>query len=214
MSPFLKRVVPSVTIFVASIYLRIFFYLLGLYFLTTGIGKISFHFKTAGVLFLFTEVMNTGISPVYMTITGILDLLFAIGILAPMFRKADIISWGAILTSAVYLLILMVIAKLANFPVNYLQLLIVLLFALAVTSVTWALALHPSMARTFEAVASIRRALFYFPVETNWAAQLQPPAVGEMAVDFELPDYKGENSFRLSDYKGKRAVALIFGTYT
>ena len=40
------------------------------------------------------------------------------------------------------------------------------------------------------------------------------PKVGDVAPDFELREADGESSIRLSDFTGKKAVALIFGSYT
>ena len=40
------------------------------------------------------------------------------------------------------------------------------------------------------------------------------PKTGQPAVDFELKDIEGKETFRLSDYKGKKPVALIFGSFT
>ena len=39
-------------------------------------------------------------------------------------------------------------------------------------------------------------------------------AVGDEAVDFELPLLDGGGTVRLSDFRGKKAVALVFGSYT
>lgn len=38
------------------------------------------------------------------------------------------------------------------------------------------------------------------------------PKVGEMATDFEVWDYTGSKSIRLSDFRGKRPVVLLFGS--
>ncbi|WP_092214638.1 hypothetical protein [Desulfoluna spongiiphila] len=40
------------------------------------------------------------------------------------------------------------------------------------------------------------------------------PKVGEMATDFEVSDYTGTKSIRLSDFRGKRSVVLLFGSCT
>ena len=39
-------------------------------------------------------------------------------------------------------------------------------------------------------------------------------AVGDKAVDFELPLLEGGGSVQLSDLTGEKAVALVFGSYT
>ena len=49
-----------------------------------------------------------------------------------------------------------------------------------------------------------------------WQVDLdaKAPKVGDVAVDFELRDIRGENPVRLSDFRGKTPVALIFGSFT
>jgi hypothetical protein len=51
---------------------------------------------------------------------------------------------------------------------------------------------------------------------TVWQHKHNPnvPKVGEMAPDFELSDYTGTKSVRLSDFRGKRPVVLLFGSFT
>ena len=39
-------------------------------------------------------------------------------------------------------------------------------------------------------------------------------AVGDEAADFALPLLEGGGTVRLSSFKGKKAVALVFGSYT
>jgi hypothetical protein len=39
-------------------------------------------------------------------------------------------------------------------------------------------------------------------------------AVGDDAVDFELPALDGGGTVRLSSFKGDKPVALVFGSYT
>jgi hypothetical protein len=39
-------------------------------------------------------------------------------------------------------------------------------------------------------------------------------AVGEEAVDFDLPTLDGGATVRLSTFKGQKPVALVFGSYT
>ena len=39
-------------------------------------------------------------------------------------------------------------------------------------------------------------------------------AVGDQAFDFELPLLDGGVTVRLSDFRDKKAVALVFGSYT
>jgi hypothetical protein len=52
--------------------------------------------------------------------------------------------------------------------------------------------------------------------ERDWqlANDLEAPKVGELAPDFELQDPSGRTAVRLADFRDKRAVALIFGSYT
>ncbi len=40
------------------------------------------------------------------------------------------------------------------------------------------------------------------------------PKVGEMAPDFELSDYTGSKTVRLSDFRGEKPVVLLFGSFT
>jgi len=52
--------------------------------------------------------------------------------------------------------------------------------------------------------------------EHAWQKQYDAlaPKEGDVAPDFELYDTDGKNSIRLSDFRSKKAVALIFGSYT
>ena len=61
----------------------------------------------------------------------------------------------------------------------------------------------------FEAIRARRLA-------KEWRKQFVPlaPKAGDVAPDFELCDFEGNNSLRLSDLRGKKPVALIFGSYT
>ena len=43
---------------------------------------------------------------------------------------------------------------------------------------------------------------------------IHAPKVGEIALDFELRDAKGQNPVRLSDFRQKKPVALVFGSFT
>lgn len=49
-----------------------------------------------------------------------------------------------------------------------------------------------------------------------WQQENNPnaPKVGEMAPDFELSDYIGTGTMRLSDYRGDKPVVLLFGSFT
>jgi peroxiredoxin len=49
-----------------------------------------------------------------------------------------------------------------------------------------------------------------------WQKRYDPfaPKEGDVAPDFELRDSSGENLVRLSDFRGKKAVALVFGSFT
>lgn len=49
-----------------------------------------------------------------------------------------------------------------------------------------------------------------------WQQENNPtvPKVGEMAPDFELTDYSGTRTMRLSDYRGEKPVVLLFGSCT
>ena len=40
------------------------------------------------------------------------------------------------------------------------------------------------------------------------------PKIGDAAPDFELSDPLGETAVRLTYFAGKRAVAIIFGSFT
>lgn len=40
------------------------------------------------------------------------------------------------------------------------------------------------------------------------------PKIGDMAPDFELSDYTGKTTVRLSDYRGEKPVVLLFGSFT
>ena len=50
----------------------------------------------------------------------------------------------------------------------------------------------------------------------GWQKENNPnaPKAGDIAPDFELLDYKGENKVRLSDFRGKKPVVLVFGSFT
>jgi hypothetical protein len=61
------------------------------------------------------------------------------------------------------------------------------------------------------------KAIYWRHVEvTVWQHEHNPnvPKVGEMAPDFELSDYTGAKTVRLSDFRGKKPVVLIFGSFT
>lgn len=49
-----------------------------------------------------------------------------------------------------------------------------------------------------------------------WQQENNPnvPKIGEMAPDFELSDYAGAGTMRLSDYRGDKPVVLLFGSFT
>jgi hypothetical protein len=59
-------------------------------------------------------------------------------------------------------------------------------------------------------------AMKYRKLATAWQNEHEPiaPKPGDIAPDFELSDFNGENTIRLSDFKGKKPVALIFGSFT
>ncbi len=50
----------------------------------------------------------------------------------------------------------------------------------------------------------------------GWQKDNNPnaPKAGDMAPDFELLDYKGQNKVKLSDFRGKKPVVLVFGSFT
>jgi hypothetical protein len=61
------------------------------------------------------------------------------------------------------------------------------------------------------------KAIYWRHVEvTVWQHEHNPnvPKVGELAPDFELSDYTGTKTARLSDFKGKKPVVLLFGSFT
>ncbi len=45
---------------------------------------------------------------------------------------------------------------------------------------------------------------------TSVASKTQTLKVGDQAPDFELPEHRGNQKFRLSDYRGKKNVVLVF----
>ena len=49
-----------------------------------------------------------------------------------------------------------------------------------------------------------------------WQQENNPnvPKIGEMAPDFELSDFTGERTVRLSDFRGEKPVVLLFGSFT
>lgn len=49
-----------------------------------------------------------------------------------------------------------------------------------------------------------------------WQEEHNPnaPKIGDLAPDFELSDYTGTTTVRLSDYRGKKPVVLLFGSFT
>ena len=49
-----------------------------------------------------------------------------------------------------------------------------------------------------------------------WQQENNPnvPKIGEMAPDFELSDFTGDKTVRLSDYRGEKPVVLLFGSFT
>ena len=51
---------------------------------------------------------------------------------------------------------------------------------------------------------------------TVWQQENNPnvPKVGEMAPDFELSDFTGTKTVRLSDFRGGKPVVLLFGSFT
>jgi len=61
------------------------------------------------------------------------------------------------------------------------------------------------------------KAIYWRHLEvTVWQQENNPnvPKVGEMAPDFELSDYTGTKTVRLSDFRGKKPVVLLFGSFT
>ncbi len=56
---------------------------------------------------------------------------------------------------------------------------------------------------------------FYREYKT-WQAEAEThaPKAGDPAPDFELYDIEGRNLIRLSNFRGKKAVALVFGSFT
>lgn len=61
------------------------------------------------------------------------------------------------------------------------------------------------------------KAIYWRHVEvTVWQNEHNPhvPKVGEIAPDFELSDYTGTKTARLSDFRGKKPVVLLFGSFT
>jgi hypothetical protein len=54
-----------------------------------------------------------------------------------------------------------------------------------------------------------------FPFKPMWlSARKGRLKVGDQAPDFSLERYDKKAQVRLSDFKGKKAVALVFGSYT
>ena len=49
-----------------------------------------------------------------------------------------------------------------------------------------------------------------------WQQENNPnvPKIGEMAPDFELSDFTGGKTVRLSDFRGEKPVVLLFGSFT
>jgi AhpC/TSA family len=61
------------------------------------------------------------------------------------------------------------------------------------------------------------KAIYWRHLEvTVWQQDHNPnvPKVGEVAPDFELTDYTGTKTVRLSDFRGKKPVVLFFGSFT
>jgi hypothetical protein len=61
------------------------------------------------------------------------------------------------------------------------------------------------------------KAIYWRHLEVDiWQKENNPnvPKVGEMAPDFELSDYTGSKTVRLSDFRGKKPVVLLFGSFT
>lgn len=62
----------------------------------------------------------------------------------------------------------------------------------------------------------IRRTNHYRKEHAAWQKKYDAlaPRAGDLALDFELSDVKGEKSVRLSDFQGQMPVALVFGSFT